>query len=63
LNDQLQRPEELFTNFREELLSIIDEFLISVSNQKLVDSNRVQDFCLDLRLAVDVNLKENRDDN
>lgn len=58
MNDQLERPEELFTDFRGELLSIIDEFLFSVSNQKLVDSNRVQDFCLDLRLVVDANMKE-----
>jgi hypothetical protein len=36
----------------EELLSIIDGFLSDVSGQSLVDSNKVLDFCLDLRQVV-----------
>lgn len=46
-----------------ELLSNIDEFLISISNQALVDSYKVQDFCLDLRLFVKKNFEECKDEH
>ena len=36
----------------EDLLTTIDTFLTEVSGQSLVDTNKVLDFCLDLRQIV-----------
>lgn len=41
--------EELSADFRRELLSLIDGFLISVTHQSLIDGDFVRDFILDMR--------------
>lgn len=51
-------PEDVPSDFRGDIFNVIDEFLTDISNQKLVDSYKVQDFCLDLRLIVSNSLKE-----
>lgn len=43
---------KLPADFCGELLGFIDEFLYSIAYQDIVDSNQVQDFCLDLRLSL-----------
>lgn len=48
----IDEAEKLPANSCGEFFSNIDEFLISISGQSLVDSYKVQDFCLDLRLFV-----------
>jgi hypothetical protein len=40
-----------------ELFSIIDVFLAGVSGKSLVDSNEVQDFCLDIRQFIFANME------
>ena len=51
---------ELPAEFCGELFSIIDNFLADVSGRSLVDSNEVQDFCLDIRQLITRNM-ENKD--
>ena len=58
----IDEAERLPANSCGELFSNIDEFLTSISNQKLVDSYKVQDFCLDLRLFIKKNFEECKDE-
>jgi hypothetical protein len=44
--------EKLPADFCRELFETIDSFMLEIVNQKLVDSLKVQDFCLDLRNIV-----------
>jgi hypothetical protein len=52
LNALADGKEKLPADFCRELFLYIDTFLSSISQQSLVDSNQVQDFCLDLRFVV-----------
>lgn len=59
----IDEAEKLPANSCGELFSNIDEFLTSISGQSLVDSYKVQDFCLDLRLFVKKNFDECKDEH
>jgi hypothetical protein len=50
--------EDIDGHFCEVLIKVIDEFIASIFHQDLVDSNRVQDFCLDLRNFVSENCQD-----
>lgn len=62
MTSDTQAEEDLPLDFRGEILALIDNFLSIISNQKLVDSYKVQDFCLDMRLVVANNIMENSDE-
>jgi len=35
-----------------EIIDVIDKFLSTTSGRNLIDSNEIQDFCLDLRILM-----------
>jgi len=58
----IDEAEKLPANSCGKLFSNIDEFLTSISSQSLVDSYKVQDFCLDLRFFIKENFEECKDE-